>query len=79
MSYMQLTVKGYPDKADDRLTRVCVPIETRDAVLDIMGALAGMYWMEAKRVDELPRRDAAELARGGDLIQAGFNRFNHTH
>lgn len=74
MPYYQVTIRGYPDKANDDVTRLCFPTddwEHRMTACDLVVHYGGFYPTEFQVVAEEPARGADEVCRGA-LIMSSY-------
>jgi hypothetical protein len=80
MGFYQVTIRGYPDKSNNDLTRLCFPVEAwehRMTACDLVVFYGGFYPTEFKIVKEEPERPADEIVRGANIMAAYQNNREH--
>ena len=71
--YILVSVRGWPDKSDDTMTRLIFETDRVDRrkASDIMGCLGGLFYVEQRLIneDELPKRSYDEIAEAHKILK----------
>ena len=69
--YIQVSVRGWPDKKDDEYTRLIFFREEREKAYNILINLGGTYSVSSKWIseDEIPYRTSDELKAAQEILE----------
>lgn len=67
-AFILVTIRGWPDKSNDEDTRLIFSASDHKKAAKIVVNFGGLFYVDAKPVDEVPTRSVAEQLRAAAIL-----------